>query len=74
MRQEAFRKLFEEGQIRRIEFYGRVMDWHTRWSDDVRTMYHVNYYRWPFLPKVRNMAMKLRTKKDIQGSTGTPTA
>jgi len=42
MRQEAFRKLFDEGQIKRIEFYGRVMEWHTKWSNDVRTMYHVN--------------------------------
>src|SRR5690606_7546681 len=45
MRQEAFRRLFEERQVKRIEFYGRVMDWHTKWSDEVRTMYHVNHYR-----------------------------
>lgn len=74
MRQEAFRKLFEEGQTKRIEFYGRVMDWHTKWSDEVRTIYHVNYYRWPLLPKIRNVAMKLRNKRDIQESTGTPAA
>ena len=72
MRQEAFRKLFEEGQIKRIEFYGRVMEWHTKWSNDVRTMYHVNYYRWPFLPKIRRMAMKMRMTRDNPASTGTP--
>jgi hypothetical protein len=49
MREEACRRLFEEGRIRRIEFYGKVMEWHTRWTDEVRTMYHLNYYRWPVL-------------------------
>ena len=52
MRQEAFRTLFEEGTIKRIEFYGKLMEWHTKWSDEARTMYHVNYYRWPLLPKL----------------------
>ena len=72
MRQEAFGKLFEEGQIKRIEFYGRVMEWHTKWSNDMRTIYHVNYYRWPFLPKIRNMAKKMRMKRASPESTGTP--
>ena len=74
MRQEAFRQLFDEGQIKRIEFYGRVMEWHTKWSNDVRTMYHVTYYRWPFLPKIRRVAMKMRTRRDAPESTRTPQA
>ena len=41
MRQEAFGKLFEEGRIRKIEFYGRLMEWHTKWSDEVRSLYQV---------------------------------
>jgi CelD/BcsL family acetyltransferase involved in cellulose biosynthesis len=72
MRQESFRKLFEEGQVKRIEFYGRVMEWHTRWSNDVRTMYHVNYYRWPFLPKVKRMVTSLRMRKDNGETPVTP--
>ena len=55
MREEATRRLFEEGRIRRIEFYGRVMEWHLRWTDQVRTMYHVNYYRWPGLRRLQAM-------------------
>jgi CelD/BcsL family acetyltransferase involved in cellulose biosynthesis len=47
MREEACRRLFDAGRLRRIEFYGRVMEWHTRWTDDVRTLYHLNHYRWP---------------------------
>jgi hypothetical protein len=52
MREEACRSLFEDGRFKRLEFYGRVMEWHTRWTEEVRTMYHVNYYRWPGLARL----------------------
>jgi CelD/BcsL family acetyltransferase involved in cellulose biosynthesis len=74
MRQESFGKLFEEGRVKRIEFFGRLMEWHTRWTGDVRTMYHVNYYRWPLLPKIKHLATKLGVWKDGVASAGTPTA
>ncbi|MFC5477617.1 GNAT family N-acetyltransferase [Massilia suwonensis] len=51
MREEATRTLFD-GRFTRLEFYGRVMEWHTRWTEEVRTMYHVNYYRWPGLARL----------------------
>ena len=53
MREEACRGLFEAGGIRRIEFYGKVMEWHTRWTDEIRTMYHLNHYRWPVLARLQ---------------------
>lgn len=49
MREEACRRLFDEGRFARIEFYGKVMEWHLRWTDEVRTLYHLNTYRWPLL-------------------------
>jgi hypothetical protein len=49
MREESFKHIFTEGKIKQIEFYGRVMDWHQKWTAAVKTMYHVNCYRWPFL-------------------------
>ena len=52
MREEACRSLFDAGDIERIEFYGRVMEWHLRWTDEVRTMYHLNGYRWPVLARL----------------------
>ncbi|WP_020655379.1 GNAT family N-acetyltransferase [Massilia niastensis] len=55
MREEACRRLFDEGRFKRLEFYGRVMEWHLRWTDEVRTMYHINYYRWPGLRRLRAM-------------------
>jgi len=55
MREEACRDLFEEGRFERIEFYGRVMEWHLRWTDEVRTMYHLNGYRWPALARLHGL-------------------
>ena len=49
MRHDYFQRIFLEGSIKRVEFYGKVMEWHRRWTDDVRTLYHVNCYRSPWL-------------------------
>ena len=55
MREETTRALFDEGRFARLEFYGKVMDWHTKWTDEVRTMYHVTEYRWPVLLGLRQL-------------------
>ncbi|MEW7849605.1 GNAT family N-acetyltransferase [Massilia aurea] len=55
MREEACRQLFDDNRFGRIEFYGRVMEWHLRWTDEVRTMYHLNGYRWPGLARLHAM-------------------
>lgn len=49
LRHDYFRSVFEEGGIGRIEFFGPVMDWHTKWTEEVRRLYHVNAYRWGWL-------------------------
>jgi CelD/BcsL family acetyltransferase involved in cellulose biosynthesis len=53
MRHEIMSRLFEEGRIRRVEFYGKAMEWHMRWTNDLRTLYHVNRYRWSGLKRLR---------------------
>lgn len=45
MREEIFRQIFGERKIRRVEFYGPMMDWHTRWTEHWRTLYHANVFR-----------------------------
>jgi CelD/BcsL family acetyltransferase involved in cellulose biosynthesis len=52
MREETVRQLFDEQRFSTLEFYGKAMEWHRKWSDDIRTMYHVNDYRWPFVQKL----------------------
>lgn len=60
MREEAVRALFHHGGTTRIEFYGKVMEWHTRWTDEVRTLYHVNLYRWAALRRLHALAQRRR--------------
>ena len=46
MRYEIFRHIFEQSDTQRIEFYGTIVDWHLRWTESVRKIYHVNCFRW----------------------------
>ena len=70
MRQEMFETIFEEGRLRRIEFYGRVMDWHRQWTEEIRTLYHVNQYRWPLLRSAHQLAGRVATAR--RRSTASP--
>ena len=56
MREDAVRALFDNGATARIEFYGKVMEWHTRWTEEVRTLYHVNLYRWAALRRLHALS------------------
>jgi hypothetical protein len=53
LRKMVLENLFSMGDIRVIEFYGRVREWHMKWTEEVRTMYHVNFYRDSWVPTVR---------------------
>ena len=53
MREEAFARIWQEGRIRRIEFFGKVMDWHKRWTDNARDIYHLTSYRWSWVKRLR---------------------
>lgn len=59
MRQLQFQQLFDAaaagGPIRRIEFYGKVMEWHTRWTADARPVYHATLYRWGWVPALKRL-------------------
>ena len=43
MRHETVRHMFDRDGITSIEFYGKRLPWHSKWTDDFRTMYHVNF-------------------------------
>ena len=47
MRHELIMQAFSDGDIRCVEFYGPAQDWHRRWTDEIRGLYHLNLYRWP---------------------------
>lgn len=45
LRQEELIKFFGEGKVHRLEYYGRIMEWHTKWTDKKRTLFHLTVYR-----------------------------
>ena len=63
MRYEIVKRLFDEGRLTRVEFYGKAMEWHLRWTSELRTLYHVNRYRWTGLKRLR-FALGQAAKRD----------
>lgn len=61
MRQDEFKGWWEEGRYKRIEFYGKTMEWHTRWTADERGLYHATAYRWPWVARAREWVLSLRS-------------
>jgi CelD/BcsL family acetyltransferase involved in cellulose biosynthesis len=45
LNQDMMQALFAEQQIKRLEYYGSLMEWHTRWTDNRRTLYHLTTFR-----------------------------
>ncbi|SIS47802.1 GNAT family N-acetyltransferase [Neptunomonas antarctica] len=54
MRKEEFEYIFNNTSFRRIEFYGRVMEWHTKWTNEIRDMYHITL-QLPSIKKIRRI-------------------
>ncbi|MDH5691596.1 MAG: GNAT family N-acetyltransferase [Gammaproteobacteria bacterium] len=55
MRRNSFVIFFDSPKIKTIEFYGKVMDWHTKWSNDIRVMYHINFMASGLFAMLRSM-------------------
>ena len=67
LREAELRYIFDSPDIRRIEYYGRVMDWHTKWTSMQRTLYHLTTYR---LALLKNFADHGRAKR-VTAAPGT---
>lgn len=59
LRQESLRWLFNKRSFTRVEFYGRVMEWHKRWTTDLRRLYHVNCFRWRLIERIFSLKRSL---------------
>ncbi len=53
MRHDEFKSWWDEGRFKRVEFYGKTMEWHTRWTEQQRRLYHATVYRWGWLQGVQ---------------------
>lgn len=71
LKQDAFKQVFDEGRIKRIEFYGRLMEWHTRWTEESRTLFHANVFRWAWVASLRDRKRQRRT--DVAGAAASAT-
>lgn len=60
MREEIMREIFEQGSVRVVEFYGRAMDWHTRFSSEIRSLYHINCLRFNSLSTLRKIVRRFK--------------
>ncbi|UXH80150.1 GNAT family N-acetyltransferase [Roseateles amylovorans] len=73
MRHQQFEQLFTAaaagGPIRRIEFYGKVMEWHTRWTTTARPLYHGTCYRWGFIKSLHLAMSRLTSTADDAEAT-----
>jgi CelD/BcsL family acetyltransferase involved in cellulose biosynthesis len=63
MRQDEFKRWWDEGRYRRIEFYGKTMEWHTRWTEAERGLYHATVYRWPALRTLHERLLRLQAAR-----------
>ena len=55
LNEEILQSIFSEQQISRLEYYGRVMEWHTRWTDSKRTLYHLTTFRNSWVKRVSQL-------------------
>jgi CelD/BcsL family acetyltransferase involved in cellulose biosynthesis len=60
LHEQAFERHFATRDVGRIEFYGRMMEWHARWTETSQMLYHLNYFPSPALRRLRAMVRKLR--------------
>ncbi len=59
LQEEMFRAIFSNGLVKSIEFYGRVREgWTLKWTDEVREMYHLAFYRFGALPLLKSVAKR----------------
>ena len=72
MRHDYLPAIFSTHSLDRVEFYGRVMDWHTKWTDEVRTLYHATTYRWPFVARLDAKRRARAQRSDAAPLEATP--
>src|SRR5262245_10014357 len=60
MRREIIRQLYSAHDALTVEFYGRLLAWHTQWMTDARPMFHVNVFRNIYLVRTRTLLNQVR--------------
>ncbi|MBC7603994.1 MAG: GNAT family N-acetyltransferase [Ramlibacter sp.] len=73
LREEELQTMFANGDIRRIEYYGRLMEWHTKLTENKRTLYHLTVYRWGWVKQLaaRRRVSAAQRSLSLQQETAT---
>lgn len=58
LRQDEIEHAFAARRWTRLELYGRFRDWHSRWTDSKRTLYHLTAYRWSWMKTLRHLRQR----------------
>ena len=72
MRHNEFQAWWNEGRYQRIEFYGKTMEWHTRWTETERVLYHATDYRWALLRSMQEQVGAFRAQTIRQAAAPAP--
>lgn len=62
MKLEAARELATRGDIREIEFFGRMIEWHRRLNSIPREMFHLSWCRYPILFSLNELRKKTMSR------------
>ena len=71
LKEEMLKTLFSEGRIRILESYGGVRKgWTTKWFTELRTMYHVNFYRYAWVRTCRRLLKAVSSRPKRSSDSG----
>jgi hypothetical protein len=66
MRFDQMQEWAEEGQFKRLELYGKVLQWYSKWRHDACKLYSTTVYRWPLLRSLHSQFDRGRSAKSEQ--------
>ena len=75
LQEDVLRRLFEGDEVKRLEYYGRLRDWHTKWTDRKRMLHHLTVFRWPWVKAAaiwRRNARRRNIEPDLPRTIPTP--
>lgn len=74
LREAELQELHADGQIRHLEYFGRLMEWHTKWTENKRTLYHLTLYRWPFIKQIAEARRRRAIESQTSAQPPTPSS
>ena len=66
LREDELQDIYREGRIKHVEYFGRLMEWHTKLTEKKRNIYHLTVYRWPLVKMLAEARRKrVHAKKPV---------